>query len=128
MKGGTRSRAAALLGSLVFLFIAPGTGAGLVPWWITGWEVRPPLLGLEASRAAGWILLACGLTVLLESFARFALDGLGTPAPVLPTRRLVVTGLYRYVRNPMYLAVVAIVVAQALILGHAGLLAYAALG
>jgi len=65
--------------------------------------------------------------VLLESFARFALEGLGTPAPVFPTRRLIATGLYRYVRNPMYVAVLSLIVGQGLLLGNVDLLAYAAM-
>jgi hypothetical protein len=47
----------------------------------------------------GGILIAAGLPILLDSFARFALQGLGTPAPVMPPKHLVVTGFYRYVRN-----------------------------
>jgi len=113
-----------LLGSAVFLLLAPGTVAGLVPWWISGWEMRPQFF--PGAPLAGALLLGLGLAVLLECFARFALVGLGTPAPVMPTRGLVVTGLYRHVRNPMYLAVTAIVVGQALILGDARLLVYAA--
>jgi protein-S-isoprenylcysteine O-methyltransferase Ste14 len=62
--------------------------------------------------------------VLLESFARFALQGVGTPAPVFPTQQLVVRGFYCYVRNPMYLAVVAIVLGQALLFGSIRVLAY----
>ena len=64
--------------------------------------------------------------MLLDSFGRFALLGLGTPAPVAPPRHLVVSGLYRRVRNPMYVAVLALVLGQALLLGHAVLLEYAA--
>jgi protein-S-isoprenylcysteine O-methyltransferase Ste14 len=63
--------------------------------------------------------------VAQQAFARFALEGLGTPAPVAPTRTLVVGGLYRYVRNPMYLAVGAAIVGQALLLGRPVLLLYA---
>jgi protein-S-isoprenylcysteine O-methyltransferase Ste14 len=63
---------------------------------------------------------------VLEAFIRFVVEGIGTPAPVAPTERLVVGGAYRYVRNPMYLAVAALIVGQALLLGQAGLLAYAA--
>ncbi len=65
--------------------------------------------------------------MLLDSFARFAIEGLGTPAPVFPTRHLVVTGWYRYVRNPMYVAVVSIIVGQALLFGSITLLEYGAL-
>ncbi len=63
------------------------------------------------------VLILAGLPALIDSFARFVLDGLGTPAPVAPTRKLVVTGLYRYVRNPMYTALLAIIFGQALLFG-----------
>ena len=64
---------------------------------------------------------------LVDAFARFALQGLGTPAPIAPTRNLVVTGLYRYVRNPIYVAVVAIILGQAVLMGDWRLIVYAAL-
>ena len=120
-------RVFAVLGSAVFLVMAPGTVAGLVPWWISGWRVQAPLLGVPAIRIAGVALIGAGLPVLLDAFRRFALEGLGTPAPVFPTRHLVVRGFYRYVRNPMYVALVALIVGQGLVLGSAPLLGYAAL-
>jgi protein-S-isoprenylcysteine O-methyltransferase Ste14 len=84
-------RAGAALGSAVFFALAPGVVAGLVPWWLTGWQVR------------------------------------ALPAWWLPLRLAgVVRGLYRYVRNPMYLAVLAAIVGQALALGQVVLLPYAA--
>ena len=69
-------------------------------------------------------LIVAGVPALLDSFARFALQGLGTPAPVLPTDRLVVTGLYRHVRNPMYVGVVTVVLGQGLLIGSARVLGY----
>ena len=123
----TRSRTRSLLGSFVFLLVAPGVVAGVVPWLLTGWEGRDPLPGWMVLRVVGVLLIAAGAAVLLEAFLRFALQGLGTPAPVAPTEHLVVGGLYRYVRNPMYLAVAATIVGQALLLGQPVLLAYAAL-
>jgi protein-S-isoprenylcysteine O-methyltransferase Ste14 len=120
-----RRRARAAWRSLVFLLIAPGVVAGVVPWLLTGWDARDPPWSWV--RLVGAVLVAAGVVVLLEAFARFVLEGLGTPAPAAPTERLVVGGLYRYVRNPMYLAVGATIVGQALLLWRAGLLAYAAL-
>jgi protein-S-isoprenylcysteine O-methyltransferase Ste14 len=117
------SRARPIAGSFVFLLAAPGMVAGLIPWLLTGWEVQawwPPL------RVLGGVMIGAGLLVLLEAFIRFALEGIGTPAPVAPTERLVVGGAYRYVRNPMYLAVAATIVGQALLLGQLILLVYAA--
>jgi protein-S-isoprenylcysteine O-methyltransferase Ste14 len=119
-------KARAALGSLVFLVLAPGIVAGLVPWGLTDWRVREPLPYWAPLRVAGLILLACGVVVLLQAFWRFVVEGLGTPAPVAPPERLVVGGLYRYVRNPMYLAVAATIVGQALALGQPILLLYAA--
>jgi protein-S-isoprenylcysteine O-methyltransferase Ste14 len=119
-------RVAAVLGSAVFLVIAPGIVAGYVPWLITRWTLQPPLLGLVPLRFIGGLLICAGVPVLLDSFARFALQGLGTPAPVMPTRRLVVSGLYRYVRNPMYVAVTSIIVGQGLLFGSVATLEYGA--
>jgi len=116
----------AIVGSAVFLVIAPGFVAGLVPWWISHWRLDPPFLGMPLFRLAGGILIALGAVGLLDSFVRFALQGLGTPAPVFPTRHLVVTGLYRHVRNPMYVAVVSTILGQSLVLGNAALLEYGA--
>jgi protein-S-isoprenylcysteine O-methyltransferase Ste14 len=116
----------AVLGSLFFLLIAPGTVAGLVPWWISSWQLQAPLLGFAGFRVLGALLIVAGLPVLLDSFARFALQGLGTPAPVFPTRHLVVTGLYRYVRNPMYVAVAGVILGQGLVLGDVRVLGYGA--
>lgn len=117
-----------VLGTILFFVVAPGTVAGLLPWWISsGLRLEAPLLGLEFTRYAGAALACAGLAALVESFARFALVGEGTPAPVAPTRRLVVSGLYRHVRNPMYVAVVSIVTGQALLLGNDRLLVYASL-
>jgi protein-S-isoprenylcysteine O-methyltransferase Ste14 len=118
----TRFRAA--LGTLLFLGVAPGVVAGLVPWLLTGWESSGPPRWLEV---VGWLAVVAGAAVLLEAFGRFVVEGLGTPAPVAPTDELVVGGLYRYVRNPMYLAVASVILGQAAILGSWLLVAYAAL-
>ena len=116
------------IGSAAFFVVAPGTVAGVLPWWITGWRFghalpEPVLL---PGRIVGALLVACGVAVLLHAFARFVRDGLGTPAPIAPTRHLVVSGLYRHVRNPMYVAVFATLLGQTLLFGRPALLLYAA--
>src|SRR3954468_13797079 len=116
----TRAQAAA--GSLLFLLVAPGVVAGLLPYWITGWESRDPPLVLQG---LGIALIAAGAAVLLAAFARFVREGIGTPAPIAPTQHLVVGGLYRWIRNPMYCAVVSCVIGQALLLGRDVLWVYA---
>ena len=117
-------RMPALLGSAIFLVIAPGIVAGYVPWRICRWHVGAPLLGISWFRLVGVLLIAAALAVLLDSFARFALQRLGTPAPIFPTHHLVVSGLYRHVRNPMYVAVAALIVGQGLWFGSISVLEY----
>jgi protein-S-isoprenylcysteine O-methyltransferase Ste14 len=118
-------RRSAAAGSSLFFLLAPCVVAGLVPWWLTDWRVLEPLPHWAPVRIVGVALAAAGAAVLIQAFVRFVTEGLGTPAPVAPPERLVVGGLYRYVRNPMYLAVLANIVGQALALGQLGLLAYA---
>ena len=115
---------AAIAGSAGFLVIAPGVVAGLVPWWLTGWQAGAAMP--VPVRVIGGVLTAAGAAVLLGSFAQFAMEGRGTPAPPAPTEQLVVRGLYRYVRNPMYLAVLAVITGQAILLGRPVLVGYAA--
>jgi protein-S-isoprenylcysteine O-methyltransferase Ste14 len=121
------TRVKAALGSLAFLVLAPGVVAGLIPWLITDWSPLPPGDGVGALRWTGLILIAAGLAVVLEAFARFAWVGLGTPAPVAPTRTLVVSGFYRFVRNPIYVAVMALIVGQAILFASWGIVLYGAI-
>lgn len=114
-------RAAA--GTALFLVVAPGVVAGLIPWLLTGWRSSGPPAWLQI---VGWVVLVAGAVVLVEAFGRFVVEGIGTPAPVAPTETLVVGGLYRYVRNPMYLAVAAVILGQAAVLGRWVLVGYAA--
>jgi len=117
----------AILGSALFFLAAPGFLAGLVPWWLTYWWFEPAFFALPALRFAGALLAAAGLWCLVNSFAKFALEGRGTPAPIAPPSQLVVGGYYRYVRNPMYVAVVAIILGQAMLFGSLPLVAYGGL-
>ena len=103
--GAERSRSAMqtawlLAGAIAFSVIAPGTIAGLIPYAITRWRVQSHWLGLPG-RIAGGLMLAAGVLILVESFLRFVFVGRGTPAPVAPPEELVVSGFYRYSRNPM---------------------------
>jgi protein-S-isoprenylcysteine O-methyltransferase Ste14 len=110
----------AALGTAVFLVLAPGTMAGLVPWLITGW--RHPdhgPLGL-----LGALLVVAGAAVVVACFVRFVTEGRGTPAPVAPTETLVVGGLYRYLRNPMYVGVAWAIAGQGLLFRSWGVVAW----
>jgi protein-S-isoprenylcysteine O-methyltransferase Ste14 len=119
-------RVRAWIGTLVFLVVTPGVVAGLIPGLITGWRVpwedgwgSPPAI-------VGAVAIGAGILVLLDAFARFARAD-GTPAPPAPTAHLVVAGPYRFVRNPMYLAVLSIILGQALAFGSVGAAVYAGL-
>jgi protein-S-isoprenylcysteine O-methyltransferase Ste14 len=94
---------------------------------MTHWEFRPPFFDFDATRAVGILLIVAGLPGIVDSFARFALQGLGTPAPIAPPQNLVVTGLYRYVRNPIYVALVSVILGQAALFGDQRLLVYGVL-
>lgn len=116
------NRNEALIGSAAFFVLAPGTVAGLIPWLITHWR-----LGEGASAGvsiAGGVLIALSLALLISCFMRFAQEGEGTPAPLAPTRQLVVSGAYARVRNPMYVAVTGLILGQALLFASAALIAY----
>lgn len=111
-----------LIGTAAFFIVAPGTVAGVIPWLVTHWR-----FGADASVGvgiAGGVLIAFGLAILVECFLRFALKGRGTPAPISAPKELVVSGFYAHVRNPMYVAVLAIVFGQSLLFASAALIAY----
>ena len=123
-----RSRAprAALLGTIAFTLCVPGTVVGFVPSWLAGWKLAPPLLGIAGTRWAGMALIVLGAPLFFDFVTRFVREGHGTPAPVAPKLHLVVGGPYRRVRNPGYVAVLAMVVGQGLVYGSATVLLYAA--
>ena len=119
-------RSAAGVATAVFFIVGPGVVAGLVPWLISGWQVGGPMSPFAIVRMAiGGLLLVLGIVVLVRAFARFVMEGRGTPAPIAPPERLVVGGEYRFVRNPMYVALIMAVLGQAMIFGSLGLLVYA---
>ena len=94
-----------------------------MPWLLTRWDSDDPPLALKI---LGGIVLAAGAALVLETTARFAFQGRGTPAPWAPPERFVERGSYRFVRSPMYLGVILLVVGQALLLGREVLYLWAA--
>lgn len=118
------SLARAWIGTLVFLFLAPGVVAGFIPWLISGWRRYDWDAATWLVVPIAWIAIGAGVVFLVQAFALFAVHR-GTPAPVAPTQTLVVTGVYRFVRNPMYLSVLTIILGQALLLGSWWLVVYA---
>jgi protein-S-isoprenylcysteine O-methyltransferase Ste14 len=96
--------------------------AGIVPWLLTRWDADEQSAALKV---LGVVVLVVGAALVLETTARFAFQGRGTPAPWAPPERFVERGSYRFVRSPMYLGVLLLVVGQGLLLGREILFAWA---
>ncbi|MQA24378.1 MAG: isoprenylcysteine carboxyl methyltransferase [Micromonosporaceae bacterium] len=114
------------MGTILWFVLVVGLFSVLIPWWLTGWRLRDLGPWWLPVRVFGVLLIVVGGAAILHAFARFAVEGLGTPSPVAPPERLVVGGLYRHVRNPMYVATSAVLIGQALLFGQMILLWYAA--
>ena len=113
-----------ILNTLLFTIFVPGTVAILIPRWLLGGFAKPrggPLTWV------GYIGFAAGATVYFRCAWEFAVRGLGTPAPIAPTRFLVTTALHRYVRNPMYLGVALAILGEAALFRSIHVAGYAAL-
>lgn len=115
----------AAVGSAAFFVVAPGTVAGLGPWLITHWEI--PGSSPAARVILGVVLIVLGLVPPVHAFTQFVAAG-GTPMPVAPTERLVVTGFNRFLRNPMYAGLLTVILGQALLFDSPWLVLYAAIG
>ena len=116
-----------VLRNAIFIIVVPGVVGGLIPALVTRYESRDWGAWGVLVRVAAWLLIALGAAVLLYGVWRFAAEGRGTPSPTAPTEQLVVAGPYRYVRNPMYLAVGAVIAGQALLFGSVALVVYLAI-
>jgi protein-S-isoprenylcysteine O-methyltransferase Ste14 len=126
MGDASRPPLGAVLGTLLFVAVVPGTVIGLVPWWLA--RGTPPANRFDgwAALVVGVVLIALALPVFVAFAFRFVWEGHGTPAPIAPTRRLVVGGPFRWVRNPGYVGVVGLVVGEGLLYGSPRVLVYAA--
>jgi protein-S-isoprenylcysteine O-methyltransferase Ste14 len=113
-----------IVNTLLFTIFVPGTVAILVPRWLSGGFVRPangPLTWI------GGVAFAVGAAIYFRCAWEFAVRGLGTPAPIAPTRFLVTTALHRYVRNPMYLGVALAILGEAALFRSVHVAEYAGL-
>lgn len=110
------------LKSLLFLVLAPGMVAGYIPLGLlrSGAHVETGILAYLAFPL--WLF---GGIVLLWSFWNFLREGRGTPAPIDAPKELVAVGFYRYVRNPMYVGILAMIIGHFLWFGYWSLLVYA---
>jgi len=112
------------LRTVLFALLVPGTELVLIPYLLVrrlGEQFDPGRM-----RLLGFVLFIPGLAIITWCFIAFIRRGRGTPAPYDPPRRLVIAGLYRYVRNPQYIGVVLVVLSEALFFGSLVLLGYAA--
>lgn len=114
----------AIAGSIVHFLVAPVVVAGVIPYWLTDWRLEQRT---SLAMIGGVVLAAACVAVLVVCFLLFVRDGRGTPAPMAPTEKLVVRGPYRFVRNPMYLSVVGIIIGQGMFFEQARLFLYGAI-
>jgi protein-S-isoprenylcysteine O-methyltransferase Ste14 len=112
------------LRSLFWTVLVPGTVAGYLPWQFFGLSTARVNPG-NPVHLLGLLILALGTVLLGACIWEFARSGRGTLAPVDPPRELVVRGLYRYVRNPMYLSVALILIGELLLTRSRALLGFA---
>ncbi|HVT66216.1 MAG TPA: isoprenylcysteine carboxylmethyltransferase family protein [Trebonia sp.] len=118
-------RPTAVAVSAAWGIVLGGTFGALLPWLLGYWRFHEPLPYWVIARVAGGVLIAVGLVPLAQAFAEF-IGAAGTPVPVASPPRLVVSGWYRYVRNPIYVGFTVILLGQALLFGSPGLLEYTA--
>jgi protein-S-isoprenylcysteine O-methyltransferase Ste14 len=116
----------AVIGTIIFAPLFAGSVFVLGPYLLSGWKLDAPLFGWHPSRWIGGALVILPIPPLLDFLVRFVRQGHGTPAPFAPPQRLVVSGPFRYVRNPAYLCGVLTIVGQGLLLGSTSVLIYAA--
>ena len=116
---------AAAVASAAFFVVAPGTVAGLVPYLITRWQLPDVGPAWRVVQVVGVVLIVAGVIPPVHAFIQFVNAG-GTPIPLAPTRHLVVTGFNRYIRNPMYVGLLTVILGQAMLFRSLGLVIYAA--
>lgn len=112
-----------LFKTLIFTFLVPGTVTILIPYWLMSSRAAQPL-PLDAFRYLGAPPLLFGVAIYFWCAWDFTFAGRGTPAPIDPPKELVVRGLYRYVRNPMYVGILSILLGEALLFASQRLFEY----
>jgi protein-S-isoprenylcysteine O-methyltransferase Ste14 len=112
-----------ILKTILFTILVPGSVLGVIPSGILGGF---PKLQFGTLTVLGIVLIAVGAAIYSRCAWEFAVRGLGTPAPIAPTKFLVTTALHRYVRNPMYIGVFGVILGESVMFHSLQLLAYAA--
>jgi protein-S-isoprenylcysteine O-methyltransferase Ste14 len=98
--------------TILFTIFVPGTVAVLLPWWIAAGFRNS---GWRFATSVGVVVIALGAAIYFRCAWEFAIRGLGTPAPIAPTKFLVKTALHRHVRNPMYIGVALVIFGEAVL-------------
>jgi protein-S-isoprenylcysteine O-methyltransferase Ste14 len=109
--------------TILFTIFVPGTVAVVIPLWLVDdmhWHVNAPATWMGA------VVAVTGAAIYLRCAWEFAVNGLGTPAPIAPTKFLVTTALHRHVRNPMYIGVALVILGESVIFRSFHLVLYAA--
>lgn len=114
-----------LIKTIIFTFLVPGTVTILIPYWLLSFPFPLPMQ-LGVFRFFGVLLILIGAAIYFWCAWDFTFAGRGTPAPIDPPKELVVRGLYRYVRNPMYVGILSILLGEALLFASWRLLEYTA--
>lgn len=113
--------------TILWSVFVPGTLTVVVPYLLLSYRNEPFVFELSALRFAGLIPMALGTLFYLWCAWDFTFTGKGTPAPFDPPKEIVVLGLYRHVRNPMYVAALLILVGEAILFESATLAIFAGL-
>jgi protein-S-isoprenylcysteine O-methyltransferase Ste14 len=111
------------LKTLLFTVIMPGTVTLYIPYWLLTSPSAPAPLGLW--RYWGLVPMLLGAAIYFWCAWDFTFAGKGTPAPIDPPKELVVRGLYRYVRNPMYVGILTLLIGEAWFFASRQLFIYA---
>lgn len=111
--------------TLIFTVLVPGTVTVLIPYWILSGRGRPFSLEVWSWNLLGILPVAVGAACYFRCAWDFAFGGRGTPAPIDAPKTLVASGLYRVVRNPMYVGVALILLGESLVFESFTLLTYA---
>jgi protein-S-isoprenylcysteine O-methyltransferase Ste14 len=113
------------LKTLIFTVIMPGTVTVYIPYWLLSSPSAPAPLPIGISRYFGLLPMLFGAAIYFWCAWDFTFAGKGTPAPIAPPKDLVVRGLYRYVRNPMYVGVLTLLAGEAWFFSSRQLFIYA---
>jgi protein-S-isoprenylcysteine O-methyltransferase Ste14 len=115
-----------LLKTLIFTILVPCTVTIYIPYLLLSSPSAPPPMEIGPIRYSGSIPILIGTLIYLRCAFDFTFAGRGTPAPIDPPKELVVKGLYRYVRNPMYVGVLSILLGETILFPSRPLFTYTA--